>query len=218
MRHVLRAKRASWLAACLAALVVVLVAGGPARATEPAAFMEGFGHRAIKVLSETQAGTAEREVELRRLLNDHFDVEFLSRFVLSRFWRSASDAERIEFRQVFEDYVVAAYGRRFGGFNGEKFAIVATFPQDDERTVVRSDVVRSNGDSLVVDWRVQKRAGDGAWRIIDIVVEGVSMMVTQRSEFTAVLQREGSVGALNTKLKQVISGLNAQATPSPARS
>jgi phospholipid transport system substrate-binding protein len=195
---------------CLVALIVVLVAGNPARAAEPGAFMEGFGHNAIRVLAETQQGTPEREVELRRLLTDHFDVEFISRFVLSRFWRTASEQERAEFRKVFEDYVIAAYGRRFGGFNGEKFAITGTFPQDDERTVVRSDVMRPGGESLTVDWRLQKRAEDGAWRIVDIVVEGVSMMVTQRSEFLAVLQREGSVTALNAKLKQITAGLNSQ--------
>jgi phospholipid transport system substrate-binding protein len=206
MRKMLGAR----LVSCLAALIVVLVAGSPANATEPGAFMEGFGNRAIKVLAETQQGTPEREVELRRLLNDHFDVEFISRFVLSRFWRTASEQERAEFRRVFEDYVIAAYGRRFGGFNGERFAITGTFPQDNERSVVRSDVMRPSGETLTVDWRVQKRQGDGAWRIVDIVVEGVSMMVTQRSEFLAVLQREGSVAALNDKLKQITAGLNAQ--------
>jgi len=212
MRKVLGAR----LVSCLAALIVVLVAGSPANAAEPATFMEGFGNRAIEVLAKTQQGTPERETELRRLLNDHFDVEFISRFVLSRFWRTASEQERAEFRQVFEDYVIAAYGRRFGGFNGEKFAILGTYPRDDERTLVRTDVSRPSGETLTVDWIVQKRAANGGLGIIDIVVEGVSMMVTQRSEFLAVLQREGSVAALNTKLKQITAGLNAQPQKSSA--
>ena len=212
MRKVLGAR----LVSCLAALIVVLVAGSPANAQEPGAFMEGFGNRAIEVLAKTQQGTPERETELRRLLNDHFDVEFISRFVLSRFWRTASEQERAEFRQVFEDYVIAAYGRRFGGFNGEKFAILGAYPRDDERTLVRTDVSRPSGETLTVDWIVQKRAANGGLGIIDIVVEGVSMMVTQRSEFLAVLQREGSVAALNTKLKQITAGLNAQPQKSSA--
>lgn len=215
MRFVLGSR----LTSGLAILLVVLFAGAPLRAGEaqPGVFMEGFGYRAIQVLSETQPGTPERDTELRRLLHDHFDVEFISRFVLSRFWRTASESERSEFRQLFEDYVVAAYGRRFGSFNGERFAIGQTFPQDDERVVVRSDVVRPGGETMTVDWRVQRR-GDGEWRIIDIVVEGVSMMVTQRSEFAAVLLREGSVTALNSKLKQIIASLNGQVTKASARS
>ena len=207
----------------LSYLMVVLIAAAanvPVRAAElaPGPFMEGFGDRAIRVLVDTQPGTTEREVELRRLLNDHFDVDFISRFVLARFWRTASDEEKTEFRRVFEDYLIAAYGRRFSGFNGERFAVGQTFTHDNERVVVRSDVVRASGETLTVDWRVQRRTGDGAWRIVDIVVEGVSMMVTQRSEFAAVLLREGSVTALNSKLKQIIASLNGQVTKASARS
>ena len=177
--------------------------------TSPAQFLEEFGAQAIKVLSETTPGEERREIELRRLLANGFDVELIGRFVLARYWRTASDAERADFRQLFEDYLIAAYGRRFGSYNGEKFVIGQTFPKDDERAVVRSEVTRPGGDTLTVDWSLQRR--DGRWRVVDIMVEGISMMVTQRSEFTAVIQREGgSVSALNAKLRAINSNLTEQ--------
>jgi phospholipid transport system substrate-binding protein len=194
------------------ALVVLVCVAGNARSAEvdtPAVFLEGFGAQAIKLLADTAPGEAKREAEMRRLLNDGFDIDFIGRFVLSRYWRSASDAERAEFRQLFEDYLIAAYGKRFGTYSGERFVIGQTFPQDDERAVVRSDVVRPGGDTMTVDWRVQRR--EGKWKVVDIMVEGVSMMVTQRSEFTALLQREnGSVAALNQRLRHLTSILNEQ--------
>ena len=202
----------SRLTAITVALILVVCVGGNARSAEadtPALFLEGFGNQAIKLLAETAPGEAKREAEMRRLLNEGFDIEFIGRFVLSRYWRSASEAERAEFRQLFEDYLIAAYGRRFGTYSGEKFVIGQTFPQDDERAVVRSDVVRPSGDTMTVDWRVQRR--EGKWRVVDIMVEGVSMMVTQRSEFTALLQREnGSIAALNQRLRQLTMNLNEQ--------
>lgn len=202
----------SRLTAITVALIVVVCVAGNARSAEadtPALFLEGFGNQAIKLLAETAPGEAKRETEMRRLLNEGFDIEFIGRFVLSRYWRSASEAERAEFRQLFEDYLIAAYGRRFGTYSGEKFVIGQTFPQDDERAVVRSDVVRPSGDTMTVDWRVQRR--EGKWRVVDIMVEGVSMMVTQRSEFTALLQREnGSIAALNQRLRQLTMNLNEQ--------
>ena len=202
----------SRLTAITVALILVVCVGGNARSAEadtPALFLEGFGNQAIKLLAETAPGEAKREAEMRRLLNEGFDIEFIGRFVLSRYWRSASEAERAEFRQLFEDYLIAAYGRRFGTYSGEKFVIGQTFPQDDERAVVRSDVVRPRGDTMTVDWRVQRR--EGKWRVVDIMVEGVSMMVTQRSEFTALLQREnGSIAALNQRLRQLTMNLNEQ--------
>jgi phospholipid transport system substrate-binding protein len=202
----------SRLTAIAVALFVLVCVAGNARSAEadtPALFLEAFGAQAIKLLAETEPGEAKRESEMRRLLNEGFDIEFIGRFVLSRYYRTASEAERAEFHQLFEDYLIAAYGRRFGTYNGERFVIGQTFQQDDERAVVRSDVVRPSGDTMTVDWRVQRR--DGKWRIIDIMVEGVSMMVTQRSEFTALLQREkGSVAALNQRLRQLTLSLNEQ--------
>ena len=203
---------ASRLTAIAVALFVLACVAGNARSADtdtPALFLEGFGNQAIKLLAETAPGEAKRESEMRRLLNEGFDIDFIGRFVLSRYWRSSSEAERAEFRQLFEDYLIAAYGRRFGTYSGEKFVIGQTFPQDDERAVVRSDVVRPGGDSMTVDWRVQRR--EGKWKVVDIMVEGVSMMVTQRSEFTALLQREnGSIAALNQRLRQLTTNLNEQ--------
>jgi len=202
----------SRLTAVAVALIVLIGAGNIAHGADagtPAEFLEDFGAQAIKLLAETQPGEARRDSEMRRLLNEGFDIEFIGRFVLSRYWRTASEAEKAEFRKLFEDYLIAAYGRRFGTYNGERFVIGQTIPEEDERAIVRSDVVRASGDVMTVNWRVQRR--DGHWKVIDIMVEGVSMMVTQRSEFTALLQREGgSVSALNQRLRQLIATLNEQ--------
>jgi phospholipid transport system substrate-binding protein len=202
----------SRLTAVAVVLIVLIGAGNIAHGADagtPAEFLEDFGAQAIKLLAETQPGEARRDSEMRRLLNEGFDIEFIGRFVLSRYWRTASEVEKAEFRKLFEDYLIAAYGRRFGTYSGERFVIGQTIPEEDERAIVRSDVVRASGDVMAVNWRVQRR--EGHWKVIDIMVEGVSMMVTQRSEFTALLQREGgSVSALNQRLRQLIATLNEQ--------
>lgn len=202
----------SRLTSIVVALIVLIGVAGHAYSAEantPGEFLEEFGAKAIKLLAETAPGEVRRESEMRRLLNEGFDIDFIGRFALSRYWRSASDAEKAEFRKLFEDYLIAAYGKRFGTYNGERFVIGQTIPEEDERAVVRSDVVRPGGDTMAVNWRLQRR--DGKWRVIDIMVEGVSMMVTQRSEFTALLQREnGSVTALNQRLRQLTVALNEQ--------
>lgn len=203
---------ASRLTAIAMALIFLAGVAGNARSAEAetaALFLEGFGAQAIKLLAETQPGEPRRESEMRRLLNEGFDIDFIGRFALSRYWRTASEAEKAEFRQLFEDYLIAAYGRRFGTYNGERFVVGQVIPEEDDRAVVRSDVVRPGGDAMAVNWRVQRR--EGKWRVIDIMVEGVSMAVTQRSEFTALLQREnGSIAALNARLRQLTATLNEQ--------
>ncbi len=197
------------VSAWCAGLALVLFISGAARAEESAAqFMDQFGNEAIRVLADKSLAGTQRNAELRKLFVDNFDVEFIGRFVLARYWRNASEADKEDFRKSFEEYIVATYSRRFGTYSGEKIVVGQTFQGEDaNHSVVRSSVERPNGDTMTVDWRVQKV--ENQWRIVDVLVEGVSMMVTQRSEFNAVLQREnGSLAALNNRLRALTAELN----------
>jgi phospholipid transport system substrate-binding protein len=197
------------VSAWCAGLAFVILIAGSARAEESAAqFLDQFGAEAIRVLADKSLGGGQRNAELRKLFVDNFDVDYIGRFVLARYWRNASEADKEDFRKNFEDYIVATYSRRFGSYSGEKIVVGQTFPGEDaNHSVVRSSVERPNGDTMTVDWRMQKH--DDQWRIVDVLVEGVSMMVTQRSEFNAVLQREnGSLAALNKRLRALTADLN----------
>jgi phospholipid transport system substrate-binding protein len=197
------------MSAWCAGLMLVILMSGSVRAEDSAAqFMDQFGNQAIRVLADKSLVGTQRNAELRKLFIDNFDVDFIGRFVLARYWRNASETEKADFRKSFEEYIVATYSRRFGSYSGEKIVVGQTFPgEDGDHSVVRSTVERPNGDTMTVDWRVQKV--ESQWRIVDVLVEGVSMMVTQRSEFNAVLQREnGSLGALNNRLRALTAELN----------
>ncbi|MAF47537.1 MAG: toluene tolerance protein [Rhodospirillaceae bacterium] len=198
-------KRVSvWLSALiLSAGIAVQAEAGPKKS--PDQFLTEFGDQAIKLLSSNTADADQRSEGLRNLLAKHFDVDFISRTVLARHWRKASDDERTEFRQLFEDYIVSVYGRRLGNYSGEHFQIGKIVRKGDDQAYVSSKIVRPAGPPVKVAWRLRGR--DGKWRIVDIVVEGVSMAMTQRSEFGAVIRREGgNVSGLNAKLRELAGG------------
>ena len=190
----LKSWRRSALLLSTVLLVLTLVAsaarGVQADAGKEAAdFVRGFGGEAIVMLSNPDMNPEEREQDFRRLMKQGFHMEVIARFVLGRHWRRASEAERAEFGRLFEDYVVAAYARQLGSYGGEQLKVGKARTQSESIALVASRITRAQGEAYKVEWRL-RRDGE-SWRIIDVVVEGVSMASTYRSEFSSVISKHG---------------------------
>ena len=181
------------LALIAAPAIAAVAAPGPA-----SKFISQLGSDALKMLAD-KATPEKREAEFRRLFIKNFDVDTIARFVTGNYWRSANDAQRAEFRKLFEDYVVSAYVARLSAYSDEQFQVKDEVAAGDD-IVVNSTIVRPSGPPVRVEWRV--RSGSDGPRIIDVIVEGVSMAITQRSEFAAVMQQGGKgLASLNEKLR-----------------
>lgn len=152
-------------------------------------FVQALGDRAIAVLADPKVSDAQAVEEFRRLLNLNFDVTTIGRFVLGRYWNTATEAQRKEYMNLFERMIVEVYAQRFNQYAGETFKVTSARADGARDAVVTSQVLRPNGPPVKVDWRVRSR--DDGHRIIDVVVEGVSMSVTQRSEFASVIESNG---------------------------
>ena len=163
-------------------------------AADARVFMGEMWNRAVEILSKKLPQT-ERLARFRELFEADFDGPGIARFVLGRYWRSASPQEQQEFLKLFDDYVVFVYGTRLANFNGESFKVRGS-RTDEGGVIVSSDVISPGGEAPIkIDWRLV--TDNGAFKINDIIIEGISMMVTQRSEFASVIQRHGGkVGGL----------------------
>jgi phospholipid transport system substrate-binding protein len=177
-----------------------LTAAPNAIAADASVFMNELWGRAVEVLAKKIPPT-ERLVRFRQLFHSDFDGPGIARFVLGRYWRGASEQEQQEFLKLFEDYVVFVYGTRLSSFNGETFKVRGS-RTDESGTIVSTDILSPRGEAPVkVDWRLV--TDHGAFKINDIIVEGISMMVTQRSEFASVIQRHGGqVGGLLAMMRE----------------
>ena len=167
---------------------------------EAADFVRDFSDQALAMLSDETLEDEVRVEEFRRLLTNGFHLDLIGRFVLGRHWRRASEAERAEFAQLFEDYLVASYAEKLGEYGGEQLVVQGGRPKGKSGAIVSSRILRPQGEAYQVEWRL--RRGSEGWRIIDVVVEGVSMAVTHRSEFSSVISsRGGSVSGLLEALR-----------------
>ncbi len=162
---------------------------------EAANFVRGFSDRSLAMLSDETLDSEARTQAFRRLLTAGFHLEAIGRFVLGRHWRRASESERAEFGLLFEDYIVASYARQLSEYGGEQLVVQGGRPKGKSGAIVSSRIIPPQGEPIRVEWRL--RRGTEGWRIIDVVVEGVSMAVTHRSEFSSVIaSRGGTVGGL----------------------
>jgi phospholipid transport system substrate-binding protein len=178
----------------LAALFVLTAAASnaappPVNPADAVAFMNRLWDRAVEVLNR-KTDPAVREARFRELFRQDFDAPGIARFVLGRYWRAVSEEERKEFVKLFEDYVVFVYTARLADFGGQSFKIRGS-RSDGNGVIVSTDVLSpGNPTPLKMDWRLVTD-DNGSYKINDVIVEGVSMTMTQRSEFAAVVQRNG---------------------------
>jgi phospholipid transport system substrate-binding protein len=169
----------------------------------PENFVSSLSQRAISSLTASGISDAERETRFRELFLSSFDDLTIARFVLSSYWRVATEAQRGAFRDLFREVLVRTYARRFAGYHGETLTVQDSqaVPQGGG-SVVRTVLNRNAEPPVQIDWRLSQSA-DGQYRVIDLVVEGVSMSVTQRNEYLALIQRNGgNVDALIAALQQ----------------
>ncbi len=195
----------------VAALVIVFGFSGVVQAatsTNPSGFIEGLSSRTLKILDQ-HLPFSDRTAQFKALLLENFDMPRISRFVLGRYWLTASAQEKEEFQKLLPDYVARSYSNRFANYSGQTLKVTGTRPVGQDTTIVRSRIDSpSGGPPIFVEWRVVQTGND--FRIVDVLVDGVSLVLTHREEFAATIEREGGgVTTLNRLLRDRASSLTA---------
>jgi phospholipid transport system substrate-binding protein len=178
---------------------IILIAGASAPAlpaeaeADPAGFISNLGTQLQAVAGLPSPD--QRRVEFRRLFHDDFDVPALGRFVLGRFARILTPPQQQEFMALFENYVVATYSDRLSEYvAGGVVPRVMGSRIDPDGAIVSSQFVRGSGPAtsggVRIDWRLS-REPDGAYRISDIIIDGLSMAANGRSQLEGVAERNG---------------------------
>ncbi|MDW3207461.1 MAG: ABC transporter substrate-binding protein [Alphaproteobacteria bacterium] len=174
---------------------------------EAAAFIEGLGDRAVEVLQDQSISLEEREAKLRDIVAGSFEVQEIGRFVLDKAWERASAEERSEYLDLFSNYVLQTYTKRLGGYSGQTLTIEEAKVYRERLALVSTRIVQEGTDDIKIDWLVRKR--DNAIRILDVVIDGKSMTLTQKREFASIIARE-DIGGLLQLLRLKISKYSAQ--------
>ncbi len=181
--------------------VALVIAASTARAASPAEFVRMAGDRTFQSLGDGAITDTERQQRFRAILIDIFDIPTIGQFVLGRYWRVSTDAQKAEYLRLFEEFVVQAYTNRFKELGDKKFNVGLTQPVTEDDTLVQTEIQESKGPPIKVNWRVRNLPK--GFKVIDVQVEGVSMSITQRDEFASVIRTSGgNVDGLITALRK----------------
>lgn len=200
-------------AAVPAAAGVLMVRGEASAATDlanrAAGFIEQRGSEVVAIVNGNSTADQKRDA-VARVLRESVDIAGVAQFVLGRHWRTASDAQRREYLTLFEETLVRNLSSRFGELRGVTFSVGRNQMASEQEAVVTTVVARPNNPAITLDWRVADVGGTP--RIVDLVAEGTSLRITQRSEYSAVVQRSGGMDGLLRAMRQQLAQMEAAET------
>ena len=149
-------------------------------------FVSSFTEAAISVLSSDTMSESEKTETFTNLVMSSIDLPLISKFVLARSWKESSDDQKERYLIAFKDYFVNSYANKLDQYSGEKIDIIDS-EEAGKYVIVNSNIVREGTDTLKINlkWRLLNR--DGQIKIIDLNIEGISLIIAQREEFQSFL-------------------------------
>ena len=186
-----------FMAAVLGLLLVGALAPASAQ-TGPVDVVRGTAERVLEQLRTDPARYQDDKVLfglVREVVFPHLDRERTAQWVLGANWRKATPAQRAQFVEEFSELLLRTYGTALRQYDSEVLNFLPVHaPEGANRVTVRTEIIRPNGPKVSVDYLLTNRSGE--WKVYDVIIENVSLVVTYRSEYAAIIQRDGIDGLL----------------------
>lgn len=186
-------------------LIVILALAWPladARAAgvnEAREFVDDLGKKVLGIM-DSSAAEAQKQKQLQQLFTENVDIDWMGQFVLGRAWQQATPEQRSRYLQAYRDYLLAHYTSNFTDYNGSNYKITSVEDKGNGEFSVNMQINTPGQKQDVLAGYRLRNAGN-QFKLSDIIIEGVSLITTERSEFTAVVQKDG-IDALINSLEQ----------------
>ncbi len=153
----------------------------------------------IEEIINADVSAQEKDARFEKLFNDYLDLDYIGKFVLGRYWKTAKTTQRDEFVKVYREFNIKTWSKRFDEFKGKHFDFHGTTPSNSEgQLFVNTSVDMGEGAPVKVVWRVK----DGEkLKIVDIIIENVSLAITARNEYSAYIKK--APGGLDDLIKDL---------------
>jgi phospholipid transport system substrate-binding protein len=149
-------------------------------------FVNKFAAQAIEILSDEDITENDKSSRFTELVMSAIDLDLISKFVLSKAWKNSTDDQKKRYLIAFKEYFINSYANKLDQYAGEKVQVVGS-EAAGKYIIVESNIVREGTDTLKINlkWRLINRDGD--IKIIDLNIEGISLVIAQREEFQSFL-------------------------------
>lgn len=160
------------------------------------AFVRKITTEGIEEIINAPVSQAEKDKRFEKLFNQALDLDFIGQFVLGRYWKTATPEQRKAFIAAYRELNIKTWSARFDEFKGKSFVFVGSTPSNSPNQVfINSTVAMDAGEPAKVVWRVKQTGSN--FKIVDIIIENVSLAITARNEYTAFIKNNpGGIDAL----------------------
>ena len=163
-------------------------------------YVDGLAQQVLAIVKDSNTDKAERSKKIETLFADKVDMDFIAKFVLGKAWRTATPEQQQAYIAAYKPFLLKNYASRLAKYSGQTYSLKKT-RNDGNASVVTMEIQDSNGQAFLVDYRLREQ--NGGFKVLDIVVEGVSLLSTQRSEFASIIDQKGIDGLTEALKKQV---------------
>jgi len=188
-----------------AALAQAPAAPAAADPNGPTEVVQNAAQSMLTELDKDRDGYRKDPAKVEQLVNKyllpHFDTEFAARLVLGQYWRTATPEQRKRFVDAFYHSLLTNYGSAIVDFTADRLKIFPSKPEADAtRATVRTEVKRSNGDRVSVNYYMRK--SPEGWKAWDVVIDGISYVNSYREDFGPQIANQG----IDSVIKRLESG------------
>ena len=166
---------------------------------DPQEFVNEFVRNSVQNIITADVDDAEKTVRFRNLLESVFDIPSIGRFVLGRTWQRLESRDQDVFLSLFKDVIIQTWSRRFNEYDGQTIIVKGTIRDGKHGMVVNSVINGTAGKKYSLQWRLRKRASE--LKIVDIIVEGISMAITYRQDYASIMRKNS--GGIDSLLDQL---------------
>ncbi len=176
---------------------------------------------AIKSDKQLAAGDKQKALKLaEEKVLPYIDFEHATQLAVGRAWREATPEQKQKLVSEFRNMLVRTYSNAIEAYQGQTLKVLPARKQDSaDDATVRTQFIRAGGQPLPIDFTMRKT--EKGWKVYDIVVEGVSLVLTYRSEFDAVVKQEGIDGLIKRLAQKnspaAVGGSAPKSEKSPAK-
>lgn len=189
-----------------AALFAAGAANAEVNAQKAEDFIKQVTTEGIEEIINSDVSSEEKDARFAKLFNEYLDLDFIGRFVLGRYWKTSTPKQRTEFIDVYREMNIKTWSKRFDEFKGKTFIFKGTTASNSANQIfVNTEVPMEQGAPAKVVWRVKET--DGKFKVVDIIIENVSLAITARNEYTAYIKKspdgvDGLIANLRQKSQQ----------------
>ena len=215
------ARERRWLATTALTLLIAAtsfvaatVSVARAATDSPRAVVEELTNQVLAVLADKSLSTDVKKKKVEDLVYKHVDFDVVARLILAKNWQQFSDQQKKEFIEEFKQHLSMTYGKSVDNYKNEKVDVVADHEEARGDWTVKTKIVRGGPDDIAVDYRLRKNQ-NGDWKIIDVIIEGVSLVSSFRSQIQEAVSSGGPENAIKLLREKNAKGEPLKGAPQP---